>query len=164
MLDVLFSHSYYYKFDSKQWKNQTPFPPLGTLFAASLLRQNGFSVDLFDTNLKDGPQDIEEVLKTSKPKFLVLYDDGFNYLTKMCLTKMREAAFKMIEFGKKQDCTVIVNSSDSTDHYQKYLDKGADYIIQGEGEQVLLELLNKINNKENIIASGTTVIPMQIGQ
>ena len=119
MLDVLFSHSYYYKFDPKQWKNQTPFPPLGTLFSASLLRENNFSVGLFDTNLKDGPEDIEEVLITSKPEFLVIYDDGFNYLTKMCLTNMREAAFKMIGFGKKYGCTVIVNSSDSTDHYQK---------------------------------------------
>ena len=150
MLDVLFSHSYYYKFDPKQWKNQTPFPPLGTLFSASLLRENNFSVGLFDTNLKDGPEDIEEVLITSKPEFLVLYDDGFNYLTKMCLTNMREAAFKMIAFGKKYGCTVIVNSSDSTDHYQKYLDNGADYIIQGEGEQALLELVNKLKNKESV--------------
>ena len=150
MLDVLFSHSYYYKLDPKQWANQTPFPPLGTLFAASLLRENNFSVGLFDTNLKNGPDKINEVLKTSKPKFLVLYDDGFNYLTKMCLTNMREAAFKMVKLGKKYNCTVIVNSSDSTDHYKKFLDKGADFIIQGEGENTLLELIIKLNNNESL--------------
>jgi len=81
MSNILFSHSYYYKLDEKQWKNKMPFPPLGTLYAASLLRENGFAVDLFDTNLRDNPFEIESVLKLKNPEFLVIYDDGFNYLT-----------------------------------------------------------------------------------
>ena len=153
MLDILFSHSYYYKLDPKQWKNKTPFPPLGTIYAASLMRKNGYSVDLFDTNLLDSSKSIQPVLEEKKPKYLVIYDDGFNYLTKMCLTNMREAAFEMIKMGKKQNSIVIVCSSDSTDHYQKYLDTGADYIIQGEGELALEELigiLEKGNSVEEI--------------
>ncbi|MGX7667205.1 B12-binding domain-containing radical SAM protein [Flavobacterium pedocola] len=154
MLDILFSHSYYYKLDPKQWKNKTPFPPLGTLYAASLLRKSGYSVDLFDTNLRDNPSAIAPILETKKPKYLIIYDDGFNYLTKMCLTNMREACFEMIRLSKKQGCTVIVCSSDSTDHYEKYLEKGADFIIQGEGELTLLELINTLKNNEitNVIS------------
>lgn len=151
MLDILFSHSYYYPLDKKQWENKTPYPPLGTIYAASLMRENGYTVSLFDTNLKSSSSEIEEKIKKDKPTFLVLFDDGFNYLTKMCLTNMREAAFKMIGFGKKYDCTVIVNSSDSTDQYEKYLDVGADYIIQGEGEMTLKELVFALKNKENIL-------------
>jgi len=153
MSKILFSHSYYYKLDPKQWKNKTPFPPLGTLYAASLLRKNGYSVDLFDTNLLDNPSAIQFVLEEKYPKYLVIYDDGFNYLTKMCLTNMREACFEMIKIGKKNNCLVIVCSSDSTDHYQKYIEKGADFIIQGEGEITLLELINSLekeNSVENI--------------
>lgn len=146
MSDILFSHSYYYRLDPKQWKNQTPFPPLGTLYAASLLRENGYQVDLFDTNLLDSPKTIITKLETQQPRYLVIYDDGFNYLTKMCLTKMREACFEMITIGKQHHCTVIVCSSDSTDHYPKYLEKGADYILQGEGEASLLELINILEN------------------
>jgi len=149
MLNILFSHSYYYKLDSKQWKNKTPFPPLGTLYAASLMREKGYSVDLFDTNLLDHPFAIQSVLETKKPKYLVIYDDGFNYLTKMCLTNMREACFEMIALGKKENCIVIVCSSDSTDHYEKYLDKGADFIIQGEGEITLSELINALEKEES---------------
>ena len=115
MLDILFSHSYYYKLDPKQWKNKNPFPPLGTLYAASLLRKKGYAVDLFDTNLLDNPFAIQFVKEEKKPKYLVIYDDGFNYLTKMCLTNMREACFEMIQIGKKQNCTVIICSSDSTE-------------------------------------------------
>jgi anaerobic magnesium-protoporphyrin IX monomethyl ester cyclase len=63
---------------------------------------------------------------------------GFNYLTKMCLTNMREAAFKMCKLAKKYGCTVIVSSSDSTDRYKEYLSEGADFVIIGEAEQTLL--------------------------
>jgi len=150
MLDILFSHSYYYPLDSKQWANKTPYPPLGTMYAAALMRKEGYSVDLFDTNLRSDPYAITEVIETKKPKFLVIYDDGFNYLTKMCLTTMRMAAFEMIAIGKKNDCSVIVCSSDSTDHYDKYLDAGADYIIQGEGEITLKELVQAIVQEESV--------------
>ena len=68
----------------------------------------------------------------------------------MCLTNMREAAFDMIAIGKKHNCTVIVNSSDSTDHYKKYLNKGADYVLLGEGEISLKELVFKLVNNEQI--------------
>ena len=50
----------------------------------------------------------------------------------------------MIKLAKQRGCTVIVSSSDSTDHYQEYLEKGADFILIGEGEVTLLELLNAI--------------------
>jgi len=88
------------------------------------------------------------VLQKTKPKYLVIYDDGFNYLTKMCLTNMREACFEMISLGKKHGCLVMVCSSDSTDHYEKYLDKGADFILKGEGEITLLELINAIETNQ----------------
>jgi anaerobic magnesium-protoporphyrin IX monomethyl ester cyclase len=150
MSKILFSHSYYYKLDPKQWKNKNPFPPLGTLYAASLLRKNGFEVSLFDTNLLDSPKSIQSVLHKSKPEYLVIYDDGFNYLTKMCLTNMRQACFEMIKYGKNHNCTVIVCSSDSTDHYTGYIEKGADFILQGEGETTLLELIQSLDSNKGI--------------
>ena len=147
MSKVLFTHSYFYKMDAKQWQNQTPFLPLGTIYAASLLRNNNYHVSLFDVALKNSPLEIEPILEKEQPKFLVIYDDGFNYLTKMCLTTMREACFEMIKLGKKHHCTVIISSSDSTDHADEYLEKGADYIIYGEGEETLLELINYLDKK-----------------
>ena len=150
MLDILFSHSYYYPLDKKQWDNKTPYPPLGTMYAAALMRQEGYAVDLFDTNLRRDPYDIEPRIKKQKPQFLVIYDDGFNYLTKMCLTTMREAAFEMINIGKKYNCKIIVCGSDSTDQYEQYLDAGADFIIQGEGEITLKELIETLKKNESV--------------
>jgi radical SAM superfamily enzyme YgiQ (UPF0313 family) len=135
--------------DEKQWNNKTPFPPLGTIYAASILRENGYEVSLFDTGLKSGPEQIIEILDKQEPEVFVLYDDGFNYLTKMCLTTMREAGFKMIQQAKEKGCTVLVSSSDATDHASLYLEQGADYIIYGEGEQTLLEIVESLKDKKD---------------
>ena len=150
MTDILFSHSYYYPLDEKQWRKKNPYPPLGTLYAAALMRAEGYEIDLFDTNLLDNPSEIEIKLYDQKPKYLVLYDDGFNYLTKMCLTTMREAAFEMLALGKRHNCTTVVCSSDATDHYEKYLDAGADFVIQGEGELTLKQLIKTLESDEEV--------------
>jgi len=148
MNKILFSHSYFLRFDPKQWKNGLPYAPLGTLFAASLMRENGYAVSLLDTMFSKSPDEIIDQLEKNIPDFFVLYDDGFNYLTKMCLTNMREAAFKMIKHAKDKGCIVLVSSSDSTDHYEEYLHQGADFILLGEAEITLLELIQTINKNE----------------
>lgn len=146
--NILFSHSYFLRFDPKQWATGQPYPPLATLYAAALMRENGYTVFLFDTMFAHNATDVQPAIDQQAPNFFVLYDDGFNYLTKMCLTNMRSAAFAMIKLAKAKGCTVIVSSSDSTDHFEQYLREGADFIILGEGEITLLELIQAVNNKE----------------
>ena len=148
MQSILFTHSYFLRFDPKQWKTAQPYAPLGTLYAAALMRQEGYSVSLFDTMFAQTPGEVVSYLETRQPKFFVVYDDGFNYLTKMCLTNMRDAAFEMIQLAKEHGCTVIVSSSDSTDRYEMYLNKGADFILMGEAELTLLELVNAFSNNQ----------------
>ena len=142
---VLFAHSYFLRFDPKQWKLQQPYAPLGTLYAASWIREHGYTVSLHDVQFCKSPDEILEPLLQTKPDYLVVYDDGFNYLTKMCLTNMRQAAFRMIALAREQGAKVIVSSSDATDHFEKYLQAGADYVLIGEGEQTLLELLQHLD-------------------
>ncbi|MBK9485552.1 MAG: B12-binding domain-containing radical SAM protein [Chitinophagaceae bacterium] len=148
MKKILFTHSYFLRFDPKQWATGQPYAPLGTLYAAALTREHGYDVHFFDTMFARQAEEIIPQLENIKPDFFVIYDDGFNYLTKMCLTNMREAAFKMIRFAKERGCTVIVSSSDSTDRFEMYLNEGADFILLGEAEQTLLELVNSIGKNE----------------
>ncbi len=151
-MKILFTHSYFLKFDPKQYSIGLPYAPLGTLYAASLMKEKGYDVSVFDTMFCSEANEIQNSLN-SQPDIFVIYDDGFNYLTKMCLTNMREAAFKMIKLAKEKGCTVIVSSSDSTDHFEKYLEEGADFILIGEGEITLSELVDAVNNKRNDFAS-----------
>ncbi|CAN5909737.1 radical SAM protein [soil metagenome] len=144
-MKVVFSHSYFMRFDSKQWELGQPFPPLGTILAAAVLREAGHEVSLFDSQFAHGAEELMPYLE-NKPDIFVICDDGFNYLTKMCLTNMREAAFQMQKLAKANGCTVIVSSSDATDHFEKYLSEGADYVIKGEVELALKELIHAIEN------------------
>ncbi len=146
--NILFSHSYFLRFDPKQRKAGLPYPPLGTLYAAALMRKNGYQVALFDTMFSASPDEVTAHIQTMPPDFFVVYDDGFNYLTKMCLTNMREAALRMIRLAKEKGCTVIVSSSDSADRFEKYLSGGADFVLIGEAELTLLELTNAIQGGE----------------
>lgn len=110
------------------------------------MRECGYAVSLFDTALRQDAAELLPELEKKCPDYLVIYDDGFNYLTKMCLTRMREAAFELVKMGKAAGCTVIVNSSDSTDHYEFYLRQGADFVILGEGESTLRELVTTLDS------------------
>ena len=149
MNKILFTHSYFLSFDPKQWALGQPYAPLGTLYAASLMRVMGYDVSLFDTMFIADPNEVLTLINNTRPDFFVIYDDGFNYLTKMCLTNMREAAFSMCKLAKANGCTVIVSSSDSTDRYAEYLDEGADFVIIGEAEHTLLELTDHIRMRKN---------------
>lgn len=158
MNKVLLTHSYFYKLDPKQWRTKQPYPPLATILAAAVLRDAGFEVSLFDTNLRDTPDEITSVLEKEKPQYFVIYDDSFNYLSKMCLTNMREAAFYMASEARKRGCVVIASSSDASDHYEKYFKRGVDYVVRGEGEETLKELLKALSGgRDTALIAGLAI-------
>lgn len=144
MTDILFGQSYYLRFDPKLYQAMQPYPPLGTLYAAAVMRRHGYRVALFDAMLADSEAEWRQALRAHRPRFAVLYEDNFNYLSKLCLLNMRQAAFRMIGMAKEQGCTVIVAGSDATDRYPLYLDAGADFAILGEGEETLAELMAQL--------------------
>ncbi|MFN8434410.1 MAG: radical SAM protein [Anaerolineales bacterium] len=145
MTKVLFGQSYYLRFDPKLWRVMQPYPPLGTLYAASYIRAHGYEVALFDAMLAESEEEWAKSLDENKPDYAVIYEDNFNYLSKMCLSRMREAAFTMIQMAKQRGCIVILCGADVTDHCAKYLEQGADYCILGEGEETLAELLDQLS-------------------
>jgi anaerobic magnesium-protoporphyrin IX monomethyl ester cyclase len=143
LIDVLLTHSYHLTYDRKQVRKQQPYPPLGTLYAASILRDAGFSVAVFDTMLTD-PVGFNESLKKHRPKVVAIYEDDFNFLTKMCLTRMRELAWRMAEEAKTSGARVVVHGSDAADHTDEFLRNGADFVVTGAGEKALLDVVRAI--------------------
>lgn len=139
MADVLLTHSYHLLYDPKQVRKMQPYPPLGTLYAASVLRSRGFSVAVFDTMLQD-PVAFPEFLRRHHPKLVVIYEDDFNFLSKMCLTRMRDVGWSMTDAARSFGATVIVHGSDASDHTEEYLMQGVNYVLLGEAELTLAEL------------------------
>src|SRR5579864_7162728 len=121
-----------------------PYPPLGTLYAAALLRSVGVSVALFDTMLNDPEKGFEAALNQHRPRVVVVYEDNFNFLTKMCLTRMREVAYHILEISQQAGATVVVNGSDASDHALDYLRKGFRCVLLGEAEWTLLEAVQHL--------------------
>lgn len=146
-MKIFLTHSYFYRYDPKQWNNRTPYPPLATITALAVLRKENYETEFHDVALEASPANCIALFLSSDSEVLVVYEDGFNYLTKMCLTNMRHACFEMIKAAKGAGKKVIVSGSDSTDHYEMYLSEGADYILHGEGEMALLEVLNSLQNE-----------------
>lgn len=147
MSEVLFGQSYYLRFDPKLWEAMQPYPPLGTMYAASFLRGQGYEVALFDAMLAESEAEWDQALAREEPRFAVIYEDNFHYLSKMCLLRMRQAAYSMSQMAKARGCTVIVCGSDATDHAADYLAHGADFVLQGEGEITLVELLDRLTGR-----------------
>jgi anaerobic magnesium-protoporphyrin IX monomethyl ester cyclase len=138
--DILLTHSYHLPYDPKQVRKMQPYRPVGTLFAAAALRSAGFSVALFDTMLSDPEKEFAEFFAEHTPRILVVYEDDFNFLSKMCLTRMREVVWHIAKIGKKMNVPVIAHGSDASDCFDMFLSHGIDYVLRGEAEQSLVTL------------------------
>lgn len=157
-MKIFLTHSYFYQLDSKQWINKTPYPPLASITALAHLEANEFPASFYDVALDANPKSCIHSMQESQPDVVIIYEDGFNYLTKMCLTNMRHACFELIEEAKNLGATTIVSSSDATDHWEMYHEKGADIILHGEGEHSLLETLQHLqNNQELSLVNGISI-------
>jgi anaerobic magnesium-protoporphyrin IX monomethyl ester cyclase len=145
MLSILVCHSYFLRFDSKQVERGKPYPPLATLQCAALLRRAGHEVSLFDAMLADDLQEYERTLHSVQPQVVLLYEDNFNFLSKMCLAKMRSAACRMIAAAHAAGARIIAAGSDVSDAPEPYLRSGADIALKGEGLPALLELVRRLD-------------------
>ena len=167
MADVLLTHSYHLYYDRKQTRKMQPYLPLGTLYAAALLRAEGVSVAVFDTMLNNPEQEFEEALRQHTPRVVVVYEDSFNYLSKMCLTRMKEVAYHILEASLQTGATVLINGSDATDHTLDYLKKGFHYVLLGEAEWTLLELVShllSVRGRSAESIAGLAYLNQQSGQ
>jgi len=140
-------------YDRKQVKKMQPYPPLGTLYAAAVLRSHGVSVAVFDPMLQEPLAGFREAVRVHGPKVVAIYEDDFNFLTKMCLTRMRDLAWQMAQQARRAGARVLVHGSDSTDHAGDYLRNGCDLVLKGESEYKLLEVVQALLGGRDVPAS-----------
>jgi len=145
MLSILVCHSYFLNFDRKQHERAKPYPPLATLQVASLLRQAGHEVSLFDAMLAEDFSRFERQLEVLKPQLVLLYEDNYNFLSKMCLGRMRRAACEMLAIARRRGARLIVGGSDASDAPDKYLAAGADAVLHGEALGSMMALIDRLN-------------------
>lgn len=140
MVDILLAHSFFIRNDPKQLAKMRPYPPLGTLYAAAALRNLGFKVALFDAMLAEGVEDFRALDAQLKAPLVVLYEDQFNFLNKMCLLHSRNAACEMAKIVRARGGKVAASGADVTDHPEIYLSQGVQYALLGEADGSVCEL------------------------
>lgn len=151
MLSILIAHSYFLCFDRRQLERSKPYPPLATLQVAALLRTAGHQIHFFDAMLAEGLEEYERCLASAAPQVLLLYEDSFNFLSKMCLANMRRAACEMIAGAHRRGIRVIAAGSDVTDAPGVYLTAGADVALLGEGLPALTELVRRLDTHPTVV-------------
>lgn len=145
--EVLLTHSNNLFSDRKQMEKMQPYPPLQTILAAAVLRQNGIGAALFDPALEEpGPallKAFEASLDAQSPRLVVVCEDDFNFLSKMCLARNRELAFGMAEIANRRGIPIAAHGSDATDRAGDYLRAGFFAVLIGEVEPVLPDLARR---------------------
>ena len=141
---ILLAHSYFLRDDPKQLARMKPYAPLATLLAAALLREHGHRVSLFDAMLAGSMEEFDAALAGTRPAVVGILEDNFNFLTKMCTVRMREATLQMVGAAREAGCRIVVNGSDSTDNPQLYLQAGADAVLLGDGDLAMLAVADAL--------------------
>ncbi|HET9472729.1 MAG TPA: radical SAM protein, partial [Steroidobacteraceae bacterium] len=147
MLSILVCHSYFLRFDQKQQERAKPYPPLATLQVASMLRKAGHEVALFDAMLAEDLERFERQLDVLKPQLVLLYEDNYNFLSKMCLGRMRRAACEMLRLARNRGARLVAAGSDASDAPEKYLAAGAHAVLHGEALATLVALVDRLDHQ-----------------
>ncbi len=145
-MKILIGQSYHRILDPKELKRNMPYPPLGALYIGTILQELGHEIIFHDGMIAKQPDELNKQISKTNPDLILLYDDEFNYLTKMCLTNMRDLACECISTSKTANIPIFVYNSDAIDHSDIYLKAGCDIVIIGEGEQATLELIEKFSS------------------
>ena len=133
MADLLLTHGYFLYEDPKEMQIMKPYAPLGILYLCSHLRKQGFSVDVFDTTFSSRAE-LFHHLRTEPPTVLGIYA---NLMT-------RGNAVEIMAVARAAGWRVVVGGPEPGAYAQEYLEAGAEFVVFGEGEATLQELLTAL--------------------
>ncbi|RMI01020.1 MAG: radical SAM protein [Calditrichaeota bacterium] len=142
-MKILISHSYYLHRDPKEAANRRPYPPLAPLTLIGWLRQElGLDAQFYDVMFDRDVAGLARAIERMQPEVFILYDDDFNFLTKMCLENMRRAVFEVLRRAPKTGL-FIAHGSDASDQAEQYLRAGFDFVAHRNAELTVVELLRR---------------------
>jgi radical SAM superfamily enzyme YgiQ (UPF0313 family) len=143
MPDLLLTHGYFLFEDPKELQIMKPYAPLGILYLCSHLRAQGFDVDVFDTTFSSKTALLEH-LRTETPTVLGIYA---NLMT-------RTNAVEIMTVARAAGWRVIVGGPEPGAYAQEYLESGAEFVVFGEGEATMEELLTALRARADRTDAG----------
>jgi anaerobic magnesium-protoporphyrin IX monomethyl ester cyclase len=136
-LNIILSHGYFLNEDEKEKEILKPYVPLGILYLSAWLEEKGIGNKVVD-NTFSSLDIFKEQLVAEQPGILAMY---INLVTKLNV-------LKIIDFVRNEpalaNTTIILGGPESRHHSADFLLYGADYVITGEGEETMHELVTAI--------------------
>ncbi len=132
MIDILLVNPVFLNQNQAERELMNPYFPLGLLYLAAFIREQGFSVEIFDGTFQDDLEDFQKSLESFSPRIVGI----------SAVKPNREMVINIAEkvhlFGAK----VILGGPDPTQTPEIYLASPfVDLVVHHEGELTLLELL-----------------------
>lgn len=145
MADVLLANAYSMSVDPNERRFKKPYPPLGMLYVASFLRENGLDVKVYDGTFQSGRESYRELIKKSRPDWVGIYATNI----------VHDLALKMGEIAKSYGAKVMAGGPDPTINAGEYLDAGIDVVVLGEGELTALDVVKNWTGESGKEIKGT---------
>ncbi len=142
-MKIVFTHGYFINEDLKEMEIMRPYVPLGILYISAWLEKNAYDNDVFDSTFSTFELQKDFILK-NKPDVLAIYT---NLMTK--LNVLRTIQFVKSEESLKHT-KIVLGGPEVTNHIDKFLENGADFIIKGEGEESMLALVQYLDGKSEL--------------
>jgi anaerobic magnesium-protoporphyrin IX monomethyl ester cyclase len=115
------------------FSSSSPMPPLGLMYLAAFLEQNKYSVKICDMNI--GESLSPHLIWDDRPRFVGITATTLNFYDVLQVAKSIKDLDKNIK--------VIVGGSHCSIYPDETLDfPQIDYVVKGEGELLVLEILN----------------------
>ncbi len=130
MADLLLTHGYFLYEDEKERQIMKPYPPLGLLYLSAYLKRAGFDVALYDSTL-GSRRELFARLASEPGGVLGIYTNLMTRGNVLAITAQ----------AKAHGWTVVVGGPEAANYPVEYLERGADVVVVGEGEETLAELL-----------------------
>jgi radical SAM superfamily enzyme YgiQ (UPF0313 family) len=149
-MKIVISHSYYLYYDPKEAANRKPYPPLASLTLAGWIKEKlNIDVDFYDVMFDKDESGLADYLNHTKPDIFILYDDDFNFLTKMCLENMRNGIHNALSRVEKKGL-FIAHGSDASDQAGKYLKAGFDIVVHRNAEKVVVDIIDEYHKDHSL--------------
>lgn len=134
-MEILLTHCYFIQDDEKEQEIMRPYPPLGILYISGYLEEQGIENEVYDTTFSS-KQDFRLYLLHHKPHIIGIY---VNLMTKLNV-------LETIRFVKENlpDTVIILGGPEVRYSAENFLRYGADYIVIGEGEETMAELVKHL--------------------
>lgn len=136
-MKVLLTHAYFLEDDVKEQHIMRPYPPLGILYISAYLEKEGIENDVYDTTFSS-KKHFREYLLQHKPSVIGIY---VNLMTKINV-------LESIRFIREHlaETRIILGGPEVRYSAENFLKAGAHFIVIGEGEETMMELVNDLSS------------------